>query len=57
MTTVHHPDPVRSERDREQILIRGQRQQIIGLLLIVSALALFVAVLAQGRVSAVDGDS
>jgi hypothetical protein len=43
MTTVHHPDRVRSERDTRQILIRGQRQQIIGLLLIITALTLFMA--------------
>ncbi|MGW0844890.1 SPW repeat domain-containing protein [Streptomyces sp. NPDC002787] len=43
MATAHHPDQVRSERDPEQILIRGQRQQIIGLLLIISVFVLFVA--------------
>lgn len=43
MATVHKPDAARSERDLEQSLLRAQRQQIIGLLLIISAVVLFVA--------------
>ncbi|MFD9139012.1 hypothetical protein ACFVZA_42910 [Streptomyces bottropensis] len=43
MTTVHRPDRVRSERDTRQILIRGQRQQIIGVLPVITALVLFMA--------------
>ncbi|WP_406725065.1 hypothetical protein WJ438_10975 [Streptomyces sp. GD-15H] len=43
MATVHKPDAARSERDPKQSLLRAQRQQVIGLLLIISAVVLSVA--------------
>ncbi|MEH0630878.1 SPW repeat domain-containing protein [Streptomyces stelliscabiei] len=43
MATVRNAGTVRSERDSRQILLRGQRQQIIGLFLIICALVLLMA--------------
>ncbi|MFD6172409.1 MULTISPECIES: SPW repeat protein [Streptomyces] len=44
MATAHKPGTARSKRNSaDQSLLRGQRQQIIGLLMLLSAVVLFVA--------------